>query len=158
MPETLVRGYKGGANERLYIGATQTTALGDATADATFKYIANETSLEVQFDAEENSAVMKGLPGSKPHRAVDTGLETVELTLEGEVRYADAGFALVKQARNKVWPYQVREFVDGEEVVILEFMGIARQIQYSNPAEGVQTFSVPVLSAGVITEPNRTVA
>lgn len=157
MPE-LVRGYQGGADERLYIGATATTALGDATADANFKYIANETSLGVAYDAEENSAVMKGLPGSKPHRAIDPGLETCELTLEGETRYADAGFALIKQARNKVWPYQVRKFANGTETVILEFLGQARQIQYENPAEGAQTFSVPVMSAGPISEPNRVVS
>ena len=151
----LPRSYKAGAGTRLYIGKTASTAL---TADADFDYVANETSLSISWDAEENSAVMKGEPGNKPHRAIDEGLESCELSLEGEERYVDAGFATLKTARNKVWPYQVREFDDaGVETVIIAMLGHARQVNYEAGAENARTFSVTIPSAGPVDEPNRVV-
>ena len=151
----LTRSYKAGAGTRLYIGNTATTAL---TADADYKYVANETSLTVSFDADENSAVMKGEPGTQPHRAVETGLDTCEFSLEGEERYTDAGFVLLRTARNKVWPYQVREIDDaGVEKVIVQVLGNASQLEFTAGAEGTRAFSVTINSAGPISEPNRTV-
>ncbi len=88
-----------GSKCRVYIGKTT-----GATADADFELIENENEFTLSYsvDAQEidtKSAGKVSMPGT----------ESWELTFTTNAALTDAAVSLLLGARNKSWPYQIRE-------------------------------------------------
>lgn len=123
---------------RVYIGKTAA-----ATADADFELVENENELTLSYsvDAQEVSTKSEGkvsLPGD----------ETYELTFTTNAALADAAALLLARARNKSWPYQIRE--DGKRWFAGKFL--LTGIEHTASAVGVREGSYTLTNSGRVIE------
>jgi hypothetical protein len=123
---------------RVYIGKTLA-----ATADADFELVENENELTVSYsvDAQEIDTKSQGkvsLPGT----------ESWELTFTTNAALTDAAALLLAKARNKSWPYQVREGANKWFAGLFLLTGV----EHTAGAVGVREGSYTLSNSGVVTE------
>jgi len=123
---------------RVFIGKTA-----DASTDAAFILVENENELTLSYsvDAQEVSTKSVGkvsLPGD----------ETYELTFTTNAALADAAALLLARARNKSWPYQIRE--GDKKWFVGKFL--LTGIEHTAGAVGVREGSYTLTNSGPVTE------
>lgn len=123
---------------RVYIGKTST-----ATEDVDFELVENENEMTLSFnvDAQEIDTKSQGkvsLPGT----------ESWELTFTTNAALTDAAANLLAWARNKSWPYQIREGANKW----FEGRFLLTGLEHSAGAVGVREGSYTLSNSGTVTE------
>lgn len=123
---------------RAYIGTTST-----ATADEDFLKIVNENELAVNWSTDTQE-----LDTKEDGKISVSGTESYEFTFTANRAFLDETYALLVKAKNKSWPYQIRD--SANKMYTGNFILTGRET--SAGAVGVQSIAYTLKNSGKITE------
>lgn len=131
-----------GKEVRLYVAKTQTPA-----NDADYDLVENENEIELKWSVDDEEIATKSAG-----KVSTDGLESYEMTFTVNEVFEDAGFKSLYNAKNKSWPYQLREGVGAAQKVWIEGSFRLTELSGTAGASGVREYSGTLKKSGVVTD------